>query len=152
MSVRSWHHYTHLRLCIGGVDKLPRYVMLVLMHLAKRLRRRRSYPSAIERGQAADAFRVDAHAEGSTIGIGGWMPTAGADGKIDTERSPWLALNLTDEEAPLAFSKRPPYRTIFCSRSHGLTHRSLRVREPIQPLQRKRRQCGRRQTCSLRPH
>ncbi len=57
--------------------------------------------------------RVDAAADGADIGIGGWLPQVGADGKTDTARSPWFAIRLTRAEAPWAFAKGgQPFRTI----------------------------------------
>ena len=55
---------------------------------------------------------MDAHAQGQTIGLGGWLPIKGPSGRLETASSPWFALSLTESEAPWAFTRGLPYRSI----------------------------------------
>ncbi len=96
----------------GGLHKVPLYVRMVLEFLADRIARRRHYPSATRAHDAAEAFRVDAHAEGETVGVGGWCPRRNAEGHLDTRCSPWFAVSLSRATAPWAFHKGLPYRSI----------------------------------------
>ncbi len=105
--------YSFLSLHPGsGIRSLPVYVRLVMQYLAMRLGRRRFYPSAESRCSQAHPFRVDAHAEGNVIGVGGWRPTAGTDGQISLASSPWFALSLDKGSAPWAYQRGQPYRAI----------------------------------------
>ena len=54
------------------------------------------------------AFRADAKAEGQCVRIGGWECLGGA--RPETAR--WFAVDLTKANAPWAFSRGEPYRTI----------------------------------------
>ncbi len=96
----------------GGHCRVPIYVRLVAKYLASRIARRRMFPSAETRCTVREAFRVDAHASGDDIGVGGWAPTRGADGMIDPWLSPWFAVRLNRESSPWAYSKGQPYRAI----------------------------------------
>ncbi len=96
-----------------GTRPLPLYVLVVLEFLAERIAARRHYPSAIRRCNYHSAPRVDAKAEGSTIGLGGWLPTAGANGEIQTSASPWFAFELSQSDAPWAYARNgQPFRAI----------------------------------------
>ena len=55
---------------------------------------------------------MDAKAEDSEIGVGGWLPAIGADGNVDKFRSAWFAITLSVETAPWAFCQGQPYRTV----------------------------------------
>ncbi len=97
----------------NAVRTLPTFVRLLLTFLAERIRRRRHYCCAVRRSSIRHAPRVDARAEGREIGIGGWLPLPGADGRIDKAASPWFACTLTQASAPWAFCKGgQPFRTI----------------------------------------
>ena len=96
----------------GGLHRSPAYVRLVASFLAERVARRRAYPSVVARGQNLEPFRVDAKAEGSIIGIGGWLPLRGASGRLDKAIGPWFSFNVSEAEAPRAFYRGKPYRTI----------------------------------------
>ncbi len=93
---------------------------LTLRLLAERLSRRRMYrcgaaPPALEHGP-----RVDASAEGSLIGIGGWLPTRGEDGELATSASPWVACQLCQRTAPWAYTKAgQPFRAIAALEALG---------------------------------
>ncbi len=96
-----------------GTRPLPLYVLVVLEFLAERIAARRHYPSAVRRCSYHSAPRVDAKAEGATIGLGGWLPTAGADGKVQTSASPWFAFELSQSDAPWAYARNgQPFRAI----------------------------------------
>ena len=96
----------------SGIKSLPLYVRIILSHLADRIERRRHYPSAEPRVCLGDAFRVDAHAAGQEVGIGGWAPVRGADGKPSTWDSACFSVNITEADAPWAFERGAPYRAI----------------------------------------
>ncbi len=96
----------------GGTRPLPTYLRLVLRFLSARIARRRYYPSAVTRSKQSNPFRVDAHAEGEEVGVGGWLPYTDANGAIHTERSRWFALRLTRESAPWAFHRGEPFKAI----------------------------------------
>ena len=53
----------------GDTRVVQLYVRLVMSHLAGRIERRRSYPSAEARHKIGDAFRVHASARGMEVGI-----------------------------------------------------------------------------------
>ena len=57
-------------------------------------------------------LRVDAKAEGLVVAVGGWSPHYNPDGTIDTSRSPWFHVRLTERDAPWAFVKGLPARAI----------------------------------------
>ena len=97
---------------LRGLRILPLYVRVILSHLADRIERRRHYPSAEPRVSTGEAFRVDAHAAGHDVGIGGWAPSRDSLGCLSTWESPWFSLKITEEDAPWAFEKGAPYRAI----------------------------------------
>ena len=98
---------------------IPMYVALVLEYLAGRFELRRHYPSAVRREKLEEAFRADARATEETIGIGGWLPTRGADGKLNRWASPWYAIELNELTAPWAYSRGLPFRTIAALEALG---------------------------------
>ena len=91
---------------------LPLFVKSILFWLRARLRQRRSFPCHIDHQWRGSLMRVDAKAEGMTIGVGGWQPTADADGVIQKSLSPWFCVKLDATSAPWAFHKCLPYKTI----------------------------------------
>ncbi len=96
-----------------AVKPLPMFVRLMLTYIADRVERRRHYSCGTVRPRAARAPRVDAKAEQEEIGIGGWLPTEGPDGRISRARSPWFSFRLCRRSAPWAYSKSgEPYRAI----------------------------------------
>ena len=66
-------------------------------------------------------MRVDAKAEGETIGIGGWAPHTERDGTISKQKSKWFAVTLDRTNAPWAFYKGEPYRSISALELLGST-------------------------------
>ncbi len=103
-----------------GPRTLPLYVTTVLVHLATRFAARRLYPSTVKRVKTLEAFRVDAHADGDVVGVGGWLPARDAQGAIDTARSNWFSVSLTRESAPWAYSRGEPFRTIAALEALGV--------------------------------
>ncbi len=103
-----------------GFRSLPLYVRLTAQYMAARLALRRSYPSAATWVQGVEPFRIDASAEGTTIGVGGWLPVRNSEGDIDCALSPWFAFRLTEETAPWAFCKGLPFRTIAALEAVGV--------------------------------
>ena len=51
------------------------------------------------------APRVDAQASEERIGVGGWLPVLGPDGRPDLLSSPWFSEEITVHEFPLVFAK-----------------------------------------------
>jgi len=60
------------------------------------------------RKDLGEAFRADAKAEGMEVAVGGWECLAGRR----PEEARWYALKLNKTNAPWAFSKGEPFRTI----------------------------------------
>ncbi len=113
--------YTFLAQATGdGPRVLPLYVTTVLVHLASRFAARRLYPSAVRRIKTMEAFRVDAHADGNEVGVGGWLPARNAQGVLDTTISSWFSVSLTRDDAPWAFSRGEPFRTIAALEALGV--------------------------------
>jgi hypothetical protein len=113
--------YTYLSLARGaGHRALPLYVRLTARYLAERIALRRVYPSALHRPLCIDAFRIDAHAEGMEIGIGGWLPRRDQQGVLRTELSPWFAFRLTPALAPWAYARGEPFRSIAALEAVGV--------------------------------
>ncbi len=99
------------RLGRAGLKILPMYIRILMEHLACRFEHRRYYPSAAIRHDG-ERFRVDAKAEGHSIGVGGWLPARDERGNIVKGDSPWFSLQLSSADAPWAFIKGEPYRAI----------------------------------------
>jgi hypothetical protein len=113
--------YTFLSLVSAdGTRDLPLYVTTVLTHLAARFSARRLYPSAVRRVKSAEAFRVDAHADGDAIGVGGWMPSRNAQGTLDPAVSRWFSVSLSRDSAPWAYCRGEPFRAIAALEALGV--------------------------------
>ncbi len=95
----------------SGIKVLPMFVRIVMRHLAQRFEQRRFYPSASTRLEG-DSFRVDAKAEGRSIGVGGWLPARDKRGNLSKRLSSWFSLQIKEEDAPWAFINGEPYRAI----------------------------------------
>ncbi len=103
-----------------SIRPLPLYVASCLRYFAHRLARRRHQSLAIARTVIRDGPRVDAHAEGSSVGVGGWLPVRAPSGDIKKEASKWFAVSLDRENAPWAFAKSgEPYRAIAALEAYG---------------------------------
>ncbi len=113
--------YTYLALVKGsGHRALPLYLRLTARYLSERIALRRVYPSALRRPLCVDAFRIDAHAEGMNIGIGGWLPRRGERGELRTDLSPWFSFRLTADTAPWAYVRGQPFRSIASLEAVGV--------------------------------
>ncbi len=114
-------YYSFLALHAGrGHRALPLYIRLISRYLSERIGLRRVYPSATKRPLHIDAFRVDAHAEGHVIGIGGWLPRRDSDGALQTWLSPWFSFQLDYAAAPWAYARGEPYRSIAALEAVGV--------------------------------
>ena len=103
-----------------SLARLPLYVVSVLRHLAGRFEHRRMYPSTVRRSKAREPFRVDACADENGIGVGGWLPTRNEAGQLSTKDSPWFAVKLDQNNAPWAYSRGEPYRSIAALEAFGV--------------------------------
>ncbi len=104
----------------AGHRALPRCVRLTARYLSERISLRRVYPSALQRPLCIDAFRIDAHAEGAEIGIGGWLPRRDGQGILRTDFSPWFSFRLTASSAPWGYARGEPFRTIAALEAVGV--------------------------------
>ncbi len=113
--------YAFLGVHVGNpLRPLPVYVLLALQFIASRVERRRHYPSAVQKSLVRFGPRVDARAEGSTIGIGGWLPACGPDGRVALDRSRWFMIELDRKSAPWAYLREgQPFRTIAALEAYG---------------------------------
>ena len=96
----------------GSCVELPLFVRMILEWLRSRLKIRRSQVVPIAPANNGAIFRVDAKAEGMAVAIGGWAPVLDQHGVIDIKLSKWFSIRLTPEDAPWAFSKGLPARSI----------------------------------------
>ncbi len=96
----------------NGLRSVPLYARLIMNFLADRLERRRHYPSAVARSKSGEPFRVDAHAEGMAVGVGGWLPALDDHGNINLGASKWFAETLDRDSAPWAYHRGLPFKTI----------------------------------------
>ncbi len=95
----------------NGIRAVPLYARLIMTFIADRLERRRHYPSAVTRQKSSEPFRVDAHAEDMTVGVGGWLPATNSQGAIDLGSSKWFSETLNKETAPWAYHRGLPFKT-----------------------------------------
>ena len=91
---------------------LPLFAKMVIQWLRDRIRDRRSFPCLSTPSLGPAVMRVDAKAEGAAVAIGGWRPVFDGDGLIQKDISPWFSIKLSEADAPWAFSKGLPYKTI----------------------------------------
>ncbi len=114
----------------GGFKLYPAFVRLTLQYLAESIQGGRTYSCAHRPASHSNGPRVDAMAEGDNVGIGGWLPTAGPTGELDTHSSPWFSIRLDRVSAPWAFSKEgKPQRAIAALEAYG-TLLSIRLFGP----------------------
>ena len=62
--------------------------------------------------QSPERFRTDAKAEGDLVTVGGYETFDGYGRCIDQKKARWFLLKLDRNNAPWAFSKGEPFRTI----------------------------------------
>ncbi len=113
-----------------GFHVYPAFVRLTLHYLADNIQGCRTY-SCAHRASAQDRGpRVDAMAEDGRIGLGGWLPTAGPSGAIDTMHSPWFSITLDRTTAPWAFTREGrPQRAIAALEAYA-TLMAVRAFDP----------------------
>ncbi len=103
-----------------GLRRLPLFVRILLQYPAARISLRRMYPSAVDRKKGLEPFRIDASAEGDRIGVGGWLPVRNGEGVLDPSLSPWFSFTLNRENAPWAYTRGLPYRSIAALEAVGV--------------------------------
>ena len=84
---------------------LPPYVHMALLYLERAFLTTRLVPCARSLRPHSSALRVDAHAEGTSVGVGAWLPHVDSAGNVIKELSPWLSVALTPEDTPWAFAR-----------------------------------------------
>jgi len=98
--------------CASGpkfaTPRLPALIILILKFLSEELREVRMMPCERRACHIGEAFRVDAGADEGRVRIGGWR-TLESD-KAAT--APWFSVELTRANAPWAFMRGEPFRTI----------------------------------------
>ena len=92
---------------------IPPAVTMALLWVAKRVEARHMMQCARRRVQMEEPFRVDAKAEGDLVVVGGWEPKRGIQGKLDPWASRWFSVHLTPANAPWAFRKGLPFKSIM---------------------------------------
>ncbi len=114
----------------GGFHLYPAFVRLTLNYLADAIQGCRTYSCRYRPPPDDGGPRVDAMADDSRVGIGGWLPTRGSTGEVETAASPWFSVWLSRETAPWAFTKGgKPQRTIAALEAFG-TLLAIRCFEP----------------------
>ena len=88
--------------------RLPIMVILIMKYLAEELLNMRSMPCTRKTRALGEVYRVDAKAEGDTVVVGGWRSAGGAR----TSEATWFSVTLTRSNAPWAFARGEPFRTI----------------------------------------
>ena len=96
-------------------SSLPPYVRFVLEHLRSRLAQSKEIHCSL--GQVAttsalERFRTDAKAEGDLVTVGGYQTNDGWGRSIAHSDAKWFYVHLTRKNAPWAFCKGEPFRTI----------------------------------------
>ena len=93
----------------GGLERQPWSVLFLLSYIAEKLRGgyrvQKVRPHTMDLGPL---FRADAKAEGQEVAIGGWECAGGCP----PGKARWFRLCLTCQNAPWAFSRDEPFRTI----------------------------------------
>ena len=89
----------------NSIVVLPPFVRLALRYLAHSFASCRLVPCARSLRPFSSSLRVDAHAEGSKVGVGAWLPHVDKDGRPHKDKSAWLSVCITPDNAPWAFEK-----------------------------------------------
>jgi hypothetical protein len=99
----------------GAYLMFPPFIKTILTFLRDRMKGRRAVKVSLHQqvgGGALEIFRADAKAEGDDVCIGGWEVRSLEGEVVDTMGSRWFALRLDRKNAPWAFGRGEPYRTI----------------------------------------
>ena len=83
-------------------------LLLIMRHIEAELRRSGTAGCRERAKDLGELFRLDAKAEGNAVAIGGWRTANGAR----AWDAPWFAVDLTRVNAPWAFARGEPFRTI----------------------------------------
>ena len=89
--------------------RLPVMIVLILRYLAEELRTINVVPCEKHSEQIGEVFRLDAKADNQgVVSIGGWR----TKGSKTTKDAAWFSVQLTRVNAPWAFARGEPFRTI----------------------------------------
>ena len=97
------------------VQALPAYVKFVLYHIQQRLLRRTTIHCRRGRprqGHYIERFRSDAKAEGEQIVLGGYETHDCEGTPVPHLKARWFLLELNRKNAPWAYSRGEPFRSI----------------------------------------
>ena len=97
----------------AAVVPAPLFILMILRWIAERVGLRRLNLCGQRSAGDGAAFRGDAKAEGMVVVVAGWAPARDDTGRIRKGESPWFMVSLTPENAPWAFRKGLPYRSIM---------------------------------------
>ena len=81
--------------------RLPVLIVLILKYVAEELKEVRMMACEKRANHMAEAFRIDAKAEGDCVAIGGWRTLESSKAADAT----WFAVTLTRSTAPWAFAR-----------------------------------------------
>ena len=91
----------------GGLSQVPTAIVMVLEWIAYEVSRMPKVPMLIKYIHKGELFRADAKAEGDKVVVGGWRLHPGG-----TRFSTWYSTELNAENAPWAFWRGAPFRSI----------------------------------------
>ena len=83
-------------------------LLLILRHHETELKKSGTARCRERSKDRGELFRQDAKAEGNAVAIGGWRTAGG----VPASQAPWFAVELTRVNAPWAFARGEPFRTI----------------------------------------
>ena len=95
-------------LAAGTFSSFPPAVVTLLQFVADEVKRRPMRRARRVEPSRMDCFRVDASASGDAIRIGGWESWE----KTDHRKARWFAVELNRQNAPWAYVKGDPFRSI----------------------------------------
>ena len=108
--------YTWVSACSSGTFReIPVFIKFILTWIKTRLLER--HVVICDRGRARttpplELFRSDAKAEGDLIRIGGWQVMSAEGNHLSTMQAPWFSISLDRFNAPWAYRRGEPFRTI----------------------------------------
>ena len=94
---------------------LPPYIKFILLHLRERFCKRKTIHCLRGRpspNESQERFRSDAKAEGDLVTVGGYETFDSRGYPIEKMKARWFLLKLSRANAPWAFCKGEPFRTI----------------------------------------
>ena len=90
----------------ASTKPLPLYVLLTLEYMRGKIRDRRHCPCGRRFIEWSEAWRVDARAEGEKVGIGGWFPVRGPDGRLSTKTVAMVLHQIDSANIRMGVSRR----------------------------------------------